>query len=228
LQQATPEADPADWRRSLLSDAATAEWDISVQPCIQRRNAADSGPGSTRPRYDQTDGEKPVMPLSANDLSRLGDVPITIQSTHYPNVYLRMDGTGVVSTTDNGGGKVNCQYNTGPFTAFVVRPQPDGSFAFESIAFPGVFMRMDGRNVPSTGAGGGTVNCQFGVDAWEKYLLLSQPDSSFSFGSAAFPGVYLRLVTGSGVTSATGPGGTVNCVINGNGGPDEKFLLDLA
>lgn len=168
------------------------------------------------------------MSLSAADLEKLGDAPITIQSTHYPNVYLRMDGTGVTTATDNGEGTVNCQYGTGPWTSFVVRPQADGTYAFESAAFPNVFLRMDGNGVPTTMAGGGTVNCQFGAGPWEKYNLLPQPDGSFSFGSAAFPNIYLRMVTGSGVTTATGPGGTVNCQINANGGADEKFFLNLA
>ncbi|MFJ9442309.1 hypothetical protein ACIRRH_10605 [Kitasatospora sp. NPDC101235] len=169
------------------------------------------------------------MSLSAADLAKLGDAPITIQSTHYPNVYLRMDGTGVTAFAGGGAGKVNCQYGTGPLTSFRVRPQSDGSYAFESVAFPNVFLRMEGSGVPTTMAGGGTVNCQFGAFSYEMYKLLPQSDGSFSFGSAtAFPNIYLRLVTGSGVTTATGPGGTVNCQINANGGADEKFFLALA
>ncbi|KDN81102.1 hypothetical protein KCH_71960 [Kitasatospora cheerisanensis KCTC 2395] len=169
------------------------------------------------------------MPLSAADLAKLGDAPVTIQSDHYPNIYLRMDGTGVTEFAGGGAGKVNCQFGTGPWTAFRVRPQSDGSFAFESVAFPGVFLRMDGAGVPDTMAGGGAVNCQFGAMAYEMYTLRPQANGSFSFESAtAFPNHFLRLVVGSGVTAATGPGGTVNCQINANGGGDEKFYLDLA
>lgn len=168
------------------------------------------------------------MPLSAADLGKLGDTPITIQSTFFPNIYLRMDGTGVTSFTDSGGGTVNCQYGTGPWTGYKVRPQADGSYAFESVAFPNVFLRMDGTGVPATMAGGGKVNCQYGAHPYEKYHLRAQADGSFSFESAAFPGTYLRMVTGSGVTTATGPGGTVNCQVNANGGEHEKFYLDRA
>jgi phospholipase C len=168
------------------------------------------------------------MPLSAADLEKLGDAPIAIQSAHYPNIFLRMDGTGVTTSTDNGGGTVNCQFGTGSWTYFLVRPQADGTYAFESAAFPGVFLRMDGNGVPTTMAGGGTVNCQYTAGPWEKYNLLPQPDGSFSFGSAAFPNIYLRMVVGSGVTDATGPGGTVNCQINANGGGDETFFIDPA
>ncbi|MCG6492964.1 hypothetical protein [Kitasatospora sp. A2-31] len=169
------------------------------------------------------------MPLSAADLAKLGNTPVTIHSTHYPNVHLRLDGTGVTAFTGSGGGRVNCQYGAGSWTSLRVRPQSDGSYAFESVAFPNVFLRMDGAGVPGTMAGGGTVNCQFGAHPYEMFSLLPQPDGSFSFGSAtAFPNIYLRMVTGSGVTAATGPGGTVNCQINANGGADEKFFLDLA
>ncbi|MEV4336509.1 hypothetical protein [Streptomyces sp. NPDC049590] len=168
------------------------------------------------------------MPLSAADLAKLGDAPVTIQSTFFPNIYLRMDGTGVTSSTDPGGGTVNCQYGTGPWTGHKVRPQADGSYAFESAAFSNVFLRMDGTGVPATMAGGGKVNCQYGIGPYEKYHLRAQADGSFSFESAAFPGIYLRMVTGSGVTTATGPGGTVNCQINANGGEHEKFILNRA
>ncbi|NUP47010.1 MAG: hypothetical protein HOW97_06785 [Catenulispora sp.] len=167
------------------------------------------------------------MPLAATDLTMLGETPITVLSTFYPNVYLRMDGTGVNGALDNGGGTVNCEYGVDKNTKFKIRPQADGSYAFESAAFPNVFLRMDGTGVPSTGAGGGTVNCQYGCGAWEKYRAHAQSDGSFSFESTAFPGTYLRLVTGSGVTAATGPGGTVNCQLNANGGANETFFLNM-
>ncbi|MFH7597963.1 hypothetical protein WDV06_23065 [Streptomyces racemochromogenes] len=168
------------------------------------------------------------MPLSAADLAKLGDTPITIQSTFFPNIFLRMDGTGVTSFTDPGSGTVNCQYGPGPWTAYKARLQADGTYAFESAAFPNVFLRMDGAGVPANMAGGGKVNCQFGAFPYEKYHLRAQADGSFSFESAAFPGIYLRLVTDSGVTTATGPGGTVNCQVNANGGSHEKFYLERA
>ncbi|MBM9506148.1 fascin domain-containing protein [Actinacidiphila acididurans] len=168
------------------------------------------------------------MPLSATDLATLGNTPVTIRSTFFQNIYLRMDGTGVTVATDNGGGTVNCEYGTGPWTTYKVHPQTDGSYTFESAAFPNVFLRMDGNGVPTTMAGGGTVNCQYGVGPWEKFHARAQADGSFSFESVAFPGIFLRMVTGSGVTSATGPGGTVNCQINANGGENEKFFLDVA
>ncbi|WP_331768169.1 hypothetical protein [Embleya sp. NBC_00896] len=167
------------------------------------------------------------MSLSATDLARPGNT-ITIRSTFFQNIFLRMDGTGVTAFADNGGGKVNCQYGTGPWTTFKVHPETDGSYSFESAAFPNVFLRMDGTGVPANQAGGGTVNCQYGSLPWEKFNARAQADGSFSFESVAFPGTFLRLVTDSGVTSATGPGGTVNGQVNANGGGHEKFILEKA
>lgn len=172
------------------------------------------------------------MPLSVADLATLGDTPITIQSTAFANVYLRMDGSGVTSSTDSGGGKVNCQFNAGANEKYKVRAQTDGSYSFESVAFPKVYLRMDGRGVTSqTESGGGTVNCQFIASApgpWEKYKASPQANGSFSFESAAFPNVYLRL-NGTGVTSNTSTGGgTVNCQFNANGGIHETFVLNMA
>jgi phospholipase C len=168
------------------------------------------------------------MPLSVADLANLGETPLTIQSTFFPNIYLRMDGTGVTSFDGAGAGTVNCQYGPGPWTSFKVRPQADGTFAFESAAFPNVFLRLDGADVPASMAGGGKVNCQYGAHPYEKQWLRAQPNGSFSFESSAFPNIFLRLVTGSGVTAATGPGGTVNCQVNANGGDHEKFYLNRA
>ncbi len=170
------------------------------------------------------------MPLPLADLAVLGDTPITIRSASYTNVYLRMDGTGV-TTTGPGGGTVNCQYGTSTKEKYRARAQADGSYSFESVAFPRVYLRMDGTGVTTTGPGGGTVNCQFLAGtpgAYEKYKLRSQPNGSFSFESVAFPNVFLRLV-GNGVTATTNTGsGIVNCQFNANGGHDETFFLDLA
>ncbi|GAA3464540.1 hypothetical protein GCM10018963_65530 [Saccharothrix longispora] len=170
------------------------------------------------------------MPLSVADLAVLGDTPITIRSMSYANVYLRMDGTGV--TADNyRGGTVNCQYGAGPKEKYRVRPQADGSYAFESAAFPKVYLWMDGTGVTTAGSGGGSVRCQFIAGApgvYEKYKLHAQDNGSFSFRSVAFPNVFLRMV-GSGVTATTAAGGgIVNCQFDANGGGDETFVLDLA
>ncbi|GIG68811.1 papain-like cysteine protease family protein [Phytomonospora endophytica] len=172
------------------------------------------------------------MPLSAADLAMIGDIPITIRSTAFANVYLRLDGSGVTSVTASGGGTVNCQFSAGspgPYEKFKARKQADGTYALESAAFSGVYLRMDGTGVTSqTSSGGGTVNCQFGVGAYEKFRFSAQTDGSFSVESATFPGVYLRM-DGTGVTSSTDAGGgKVNAQYNANGGIHEKFFIAMA
>ncbi|WP_246094496.1 hypothetical protein [Streptomyces griseofuscus] len=87
---------------------------------------------------------------------------------------------------------------------------------------------MDGTGVPTDMSGGGTVNCQSFIGPYEKFRARAQTDGSFSFESATFTNIFLRLVTGSGVITATGPGGTVNCQYNADGGGDEGFFLDIA
>jgi hypothetical protein len=166
------------------------------------------------------------MPLAAADLATLGDTPITILSTSFSNVYLRMDGNGVTSATGAGAGVANCAYGAGAWEKFKVHAQSDGSYSFESIAFPNVYLRMDGSGVPTTTAGGGTVNCQYSAGPWEKYKLYANANGSFSFEPVAFPTVFLHMV-GSGVTSTSGPGGLVNCQLNANGGAQASFFLDM-
>ena len=101
-----------------------------------------------------------------------------IASTAFPNVYLRMDGTGVTQPTGPGGGTVNCQYTAMSWEKFelVLQKDPngrnDGTFSIKSTVFPNVFLRMDGNGVTQpTGPGGGTVNCQYTAMAWECYRL---------------------------------------------------------
>ena len=170
------------------------------------------------------------MPVSAADLAALGDTPVTIGSRNYPNVYLRMDGTGVTAFNGNGGGQVNCQYTADATEKYKVRAQADGSYALESVAFPNVFLRLDGSGVTTqTANGGGWANCQYGPPgAYEKFQVRAQADGSFSFESVAFPNVFLRLVgTGVTATTATG-GGLVNAQFNASGGSAESFFLTMA
>jgi hypothetical protein len=94
-----------------------------------------------------------------------------------------------------------------------------------SVAFPGVYLRMDGSGVTQpTGPGAGIVNCQSFAGPWEKFTLETQADNTIAIASVQFPGVYLRM-DGSGVTQPTGPGaGIVNC--QSFVGPWEKFRIE--
>ncbi|WP_327090202.1 hypothetical protein OIE66_06155 [Nonomuraea sp. NBC_01738] len=169
------------------------------------------------------------MALKAADMAALGDTPITIQSAAFPSAHLRMDGSAVTSTTDQGGGTVNCQYGPpSPWESYRVQRQGDGSVTLESVAFPKVYLRMDGSTVTTTtDSGSGRVNCQYGnPGTYEKFHVRDQADGSVALESAAFPKVFLR-VDGAAVTSYQGPGsGTVNCQYGG-AGPYEKFFLAL-
>jgi hypothetical protein len=105
------------------------------------------------------------------------DGTVALASVSFPDVFLRMDGSGITSASDSGAGTVNCQLGVGPWEKFHKRAQPDATVAFESAAFPGTYLRMDARGIDEFGsaAGAGTVNGQFGVGPWEKFLLLDPP-----------------------------------------------------
>ena len=57
-----------------------------------------------------------------------------------------------------------------------VLPQSDGSYTIESAAFPNVFLRMDGNNPSRKEEDFGTVNCQYGAGAYEKFYLQNMPE----------------------------------------------------
>jgi phospholipase C len=103
-----------------------------------------------------------------------GDGTVAIASDAFRGVYLRMDGRGVGPSPD-GGGTVNCQGFIGSWEKFRILPQPDGTVAIGSVAFPGVFLRMDGRPYgrcqDGCPDGFGTVNCQGFIGSWEKFFI---------------------------------------------------------
>jgi phospholipase C len=116
-------------------------------------------------------------------IHKLGNGKVEIESIAFRNIYLRMDSCGLSAPDTHGGGIVNCQYGIGgarggvSFEKFRLVAQPDDAVAIESIAFPGVFLRMDGGGVTAqSSTGGGRVNCQFGVGgsgmhSFEKFRL---------------------------------------------------------
>ena len=95
----------------------------------------------------------------------------TIESVQFPGVYIRMDGSSVKSKQLNGGGVVNAQVGAQAWEKFKLHPSGEGKVTIESAQFPGVFLRMDGRNVPRGGNGGGVVNCQWGAGEWEQFKI---------------------------------------------------------
>jgi hypothetical protein len=172
------------------------------------------------------------MTLSAADLASLNGAPIRLQPAAFPNVYVRMDGTGVTSYTAPGGGKVNCQFGGGPYETFKLSVHSDGSISLESTAFANVRVRMDGTGVTAfNDNGSGVVNCQFGAASTrERFRVRDQGGGLVALSSVEFPNSYLR-VDGSGVTSPTDDGGgQVNCQFNTTGTVDlyERFSIALA
>ena len=99
----------------------------------------------------------------------------SIESVKFPGVYLRMDGNGVTAFVGSGGGTVNCQFGAQSHEKFkLMYNGGDYSFSVQSVQFPGVYLRMDGKGVDAfSGSGGGTVNCQFGARPYEKFKLKS-------------------------------------------------------
>lgn len=91
-----------------------------------------------------------------------------------------------------------------------------GKVVIESKQFPKVFLRMDGTNVTQFGPGGGTVNCHYEAQTYEKFELIGQADGTFAIASIKFPGRYLRM-------DATNVGGVVNCQFGA--WPWEKFYV---
>ena len=102
--------------------------------------------------------------------------PMLIQSVAFKEVFLRMDGKGISTACGAGAGKVNCQRSMAPTGAFKVQKQTDGTFTIESSKYPGVFLRMDGNNPSRKEEDFGTVNCQYGAGAYEKFYLQNMPE----------------------------------------------------
>lgn len=65
-----------------------------------------AGGGTVNCQFNANGGSAEMFKLLAQP-----DGSISFESTLTPNVYLRMNGTGVTAPTDNGGGTVNCQFN---------------------------------------------------------------------------------------------------------------------
>ena len=76
------------------------------------------------------------------------DGTVSFESTAFPKVFLRLDGTGVPPgvITPPGGGVVNGQFGSITLERFrIVKKGRDGIVGIESDSFPGRFLRMDGE-----------------------------------------------------------------------------------
>jgi hypothetical protein len=97
----------------------------------------------------------------------------SFESVAYPGVFMRMDGKGVSSFDERGGGKVNKQLGQFPYEMFIIRLRSDGTMAIESKAFPGVYLRLSMGGAP--GETGVVINCQFGTEPRTIFRLESPP-----------------------------------------------------
>lgn len=92
------------------------------------------------------------------------DGTFTIESVQYPGVFLRMDGSGIKRMSDNGEGHINCQFGAYAWEHFKFHEQKDGTYTIESVAFPNVYLRIDGQ--------AGIANCQFGASIYEHFRII--------------------------------------------------------
>jgi hypothetical protein len=100
------------------------------------------------------------------------DGTYAIESVQFPNVFLRLDGTGLTAPSDIGGGTANCQYGSFAQERFYIAKLSDGTYTINSKAYPNIYLRMDGSTV--TGPldnGGGVVNCQYNASAQERFYI---------------------------------------------------------
>ena len=94
---------------------------------------------------------------------------VVIESTVFPNVFIRLDSNGFNGpSSSTGGGVVDSQYNAGPWEIYYLQKlKASSSVAFRSVQFPHLYIRLDGGRVHShSPTGGGTVNCQWYIDPY--------------------------------------------------------------
>jgi len=98
---------------------------------------------------------------------------VAICSAEFPGRYLSLEAFDVDRPSWPGGGKVTTNTFIDTCETFVLHNHRDGSVSFESFAWPGVFLRLDGNGVSEgfSSAGGGTVNAQYGCMLWERFHI---------------------------------------------------------
>jgi hypothetical protein len=119
-----------------------------------------------------------VGPFETFDLQAQPGGTFSFASTAFPNVYLRVDGRGLTSPRDGGGGAVNAQFDITDSARFRLEPRDNGTVAIGSVSFPNVYLRMDGSGVTqSVSPGGGTVNAQYTAGEYERFYLIDLYES---------------------------------------------------
>ena len=107
-----------------------------------------------------------------------------------------MNGRSITAPFSSGVGNVFCSADPDiPAQQFFIAPVAEDTniYTIQSVAYPGVYLRMDGSGMSQfTQPGGGVVNCQFGAEKFRIVYNRSDYVGMFSIGSQAFPFVYLR------------------------------------
>lgn len=100
------------------------------------------------------------------------DGTVSFGSTVFPNVFLRLDGTGLTHPSAQGGGVANAQFTARSYEKFLLVQNDDGTQSIASTVFPNVYLRLDGQGVTKpNGQGAGVVNGQYGIGPWEKFQI---------------------------------------------------------
>ena len=101
----------------------------------------------------------------------------TIKSATGP--YLGMNGSGITGPFSSGVGRLFCSNDpnspSNPALQFYITPVAEDTniYTIQSVAYPGVYLRMDGSGLTGyTESGGGVVNCQFGAASYEKFWIV--------------------------------------------------------
>ena len=108
-----------------------------------------------------------IFPIKQSSSNQPDSQLVAIRSATQDNIYLRLDGTGVTTYLDRGGGTASCRFgiDDGALETFHREIEADGQVAFRSTAFNSVYLRLDHWHVKTPGDRG-QVNAQFG-----KYTL---------------------------------------------------------
>ncbi len=101
---------------------------------------------------------------------------VAIRSASQNNVYLRMDGSGLIAPQLHGGGEVSCRFgiDDGEKEVFHKEVEPDGQVAFRSMTYNNVYLRIDHWTVIGP-MDRGKVNAQYGKFNLETHYLEPLP-----------------------------------------------------
>lgn len=123
---------------------------------------------------------------------------VVIKSVWFRDRYVCMNGGGVKSFRQGGGGHVRVQKFIGGWETFeLVRHEECNVVSFKSTCFDNVYLRADVQGMVA-GAfrpqGAGLVNCQYGCGNMERFRLVSVGNQGeLAIEPADFPGRYFRV-----------------------------------